>query len=161
MELTLNKVFGYCRDFSVAALDMVSNLKKGDGWCTTQNLGHISLLHCVMLLVHFLSPSTDVCWAKCWQIHSLCVYGFTAVNLSPLLLPQFWECSISHLGARKIPCPKKNLGWKILLKVQDSCFCIPGLSYSVRCKIMLVLKFDLPIFFAKGSVLVSKVTPAL
>lgn len=44
----------------MAALDIVSNLKNGDGWCTAQNSGHTSVLHCVMLLVHFLSPSTDM-----------------------------------------------------------------------------------------------------
>lgn len=73
----------------------------------------------------------------------VCVVTRAAVSLGPPLLPQFWECDSSPLGARKIPCPRKNQGRKICLEVQDSSLCIPGLSYSVRCEIMLMLKFDL------------------
>lgn len=49
------------------------------------------------------------------------------------------------LGQGKSSALGKNLGQKIFLKMQD--LCIPGLSYSVGCKIMLMLKFGLPMFF--------------
>lgn len=155
--------FVYCRDFSsVAALDMVSNLKKGDGWCATQNLGHISALDSMMFLVHFLSSSACMCWAKWWEMCSLYVCVWSHEQLWACVPPSCHSSGsviVPYLEQGKSPVPgkieDKRFAWRCRIAVFVSQVC--PTVWDVRSCSCLNLTYA---FLAKGSILVNKVTPA-